>query len=612
MTATEEAPSGPAPPSISVWAPEHRRLTTGLVLTITLVAFESLAISTVMPDVRDDLGQLDLYGWVFSAFFLGTLVGAVMAGRAADRRGTAAPFVLGLTLFAVGITIGGATPSMLVLVLARVLQGLGAGAIPAVAYTSVGRAYPSSVQPRVFAVFSTAWVIPGMAGPAAASAISHALDWRFVFWAIVPLIAVALVMTLPALRRPTPGRPPPPVPTSTATGSAGRWCSPSGAGLVLAATTATSAPIAIGLAVVGIPVAARAFLALVPEGTTRLRPGLPAAIAIRGMVTFAFFGTDSFVPLGLTDARGQSTFVAGLALTTAVLGWTTAAWVQQHRMHRDGPRRLVATGQAIGAVGILGAALLLHDPVPVPWASPSGASPASAWDCRTRRSRSPCSTPPSRDPRAGRRRRCSSATPSASPSAPASPAPSSASASRTGGPCPAPSPSPSAAARPWRSRRPSAPAGCRRGWSTGGEAGGGAAGAGRRRRLPPDPARALRVDEVEPAGRAGRPWPDEASARLARDACYDCHSNETEWPAYSYVAPMSWLVRRDVDDGRHELNFSDWGDDAGEADDAVESLREGSMPPSQYELMHPAARLTDDEVDRLVAALEAMDAAEDD
>jgi hypothetical protein len=108
------------------------------------------------------------------------------------------------------------------------------------------------------------------------------------------------------------------------------------------------------------------------------------------------------------------------------------------------------------------------------------------------------------------------------------------------------------------------------------------------------------------------PWPDEASAQLARDACYDCHSNETEWPVYSYVAPMSWLVRRDVENGRDELDFSDWGDDAGEADDAIEALREGSMPPAQYELMHPAASLTDDEVDLLVAALEAMGAAADD
>ena len=360
MTTTGEAPS------TSVWAPEYRRLTTGLVLTITLVAFESLAISTVMPDVRDDLGHVELYGWVFSAFFLGTLVGAVTAGRAADRRGTAAPFLLGLALFAVGITIGGAAPTMLVLVFARVLQGLGAGAIPAEAYTSVGRAYPSSMQPRVFAVFSTAWVLPGIAGPAAASAISHATDWRFVFWAIVPLIAVALVMTLPALRHADEQAAAPTGPDVD--GDRVRWAVvlAVGAGLVLGATTTSSAAAAVGLAVVGVPVAARAFVALVPQGTTRLAPGLPAAIAIRGMVTFAFFGTDSFVPLGITDARGQSTFVAGLALTTAVLGWTAAAWVQQHRMHTDGPRRLVTVGQAISVVGLLGAALLLHDWVPVP------------------------------------------------------------------------------------------------------------------------------------------------------------------------------------------------------------------------------------------------------
>lgn len=359
MTTTATSPG--------VWAPSHRRLTTGLVLTITLVAFESLAVSTVMPEVRDDLGGLELYGWVFSAFFLGTLVGAVMAGRAADRVGTAAPFTLGLALFAVGIGVGGAAPSMLVLVLTRVLQGLGAGAIPAVAYTSVGRAYPSALQPRVFAVFSTAWVLPGIAGPAAASGIEHALSWRFVFWAILPLVALAFVMTVPALRH-----------ADAAAGAPGggddldadrvRWAVALavGAGLVLAATTASSPLVAGLLLVVGAPVAFRAFVALVPPGTLRLAPGLPAAIAIRGLVTFAFFGTDSFVPLGITDARDQETWVAGLALTAAVLGWTTAAWIQQHRIHTDGPRRLVGIGMATSAVGIACAGLLLHDWMPVP------------------------------------------------------------------------------------------------------------------------------------------------------------------------------------------------------------------------------------------------------
>ncbi|HEX6568152.1 MAG TPA: heme-binding domain-containing protein [Acidimicrobiales bacterium] len=103
------------------------------------------------------------------------------------------------------------------------------------------------------------------------------------------------------------------------------------------------------------------------------------------------------------------------------------------------------------------------------------------------------------------------------------------------------------------------------------------------------------------------PWPDAESERIARQSCYDCHSNETEWPAYSYVAPMSWLVRGDVESGREELNFSEWDRDDGEADDAVESIVEGAMPPRQYTLIHPGASLSDAEVDRLVAALEAMD-----
>src|SRR5688572_33301705 len=121
-------------PAAGVWAPGRRRLTLGLVLTITLVAFESLAISTVMPVVADDLGGLGLYGWVFSGFFLGSLLGIVLAGQGADRRGTRAPFVAGLVLFAAGLLVGGLAPSMPVLVGARILQGIGAGTIAAIAY----------------------------------------------------------------------------------------------------------------------------------------------------------------------------------------------------------------------------------------------------------------------------------------------------------------------------------------------------------------------------------------------------------------------------------------------------------------------------------------------
>jgi hypothetical protein len=103
------------------------------------------------------------------------------------------------------------------------------------------------------------------------------------------------------------------------------------------------------------------------------------------------------------------------------------------------------------------------------------------------------------------------------------------------------------------------------------------------------------------------PWPNAQSEAIARESCYSCHSNETDWPLYSYVAPMSWLVRRDVDRGRDELNFSRWDRDSGEADDAADAVRDGDMPLSLYTMIHRGAKLTEDEVAVLVAALEAMD-----
>jgi len=102
------------------------------------------------------------------------------------------------------------------------------------------------------------------------------------------------------------------------------------------------------------------------------------------------------------------------------------------------------------------------------------------------------------------------------------------------------------------------------------------------------------------------PWPDADSERIARTSCYDCHSNETDWPAYAYVAPMSWLVRSDVEGGRDELNFSTWSDDP-DADDAAEAVADRSMPPTEFTWLHPDARLSRADRDLLVAALTAME-----
>src|SRR6266508_3750111 len=199
-----------------LFAPARRALTIGLVLTVTLVAFEALAVVTILPVIKDDLGGLRLYGWVTSAFFLGTLVGIVVAGSESDRRGPGPPYVLGILLVAAGLVVG-----------------------------------------------------------------------------------------------------------------------------------------------------VRPLLRLLPAGTLRARQGLPTAVLSRGMLTFAFFGTDTYVPLAITAVRGRTPAMASLAVTAATLSWTLGAWLQERGARSLSSRFLVRTGLLVVVVGIAVMAVSLLHAVPV-------------------------------------------------------------------------------------------------------------------------------------------------------------------------------------------------------------------------------------------------------
>jgi mono/diheme cytochrome c family protein len=94
-------------------------------------------------------------------------------------------------------------------------------------------------------------------------------------------------------------------------------------------------------------------------------------------------------------------------------------------------------------------------------------------------------------------------------------------------------------------------------------------------------------------------WHPAPARELAVRACFDCHSNQTRWPWYSNVAPVSWLIQRDVDEGRRTLNFSEWDRPQKEARESAEQVQKGTMPPWYY----PWARLSPAERDDLVRAL---------
>jgi hypothetical protein len=101
-------------------------------------------------------------------------------------------------------------------------------------------------------------------------------------------------------------------------------------------------------------------------------------------------------------------------------------------------------------------------------------------------------------------------------------------------------------------------------------------------------------------------WDSAPTRDLMRRACYNCHSNETVWPWYSNVAPVSWLVQRDVNEGRSHLNFSEWETPGRHAKDVAEEVRTGEMPPWFYRPMHPEARLSEGEKQALIAGVEKV------
>lgn len=99
-------------------------------------------------------------------------------------------------------------------------------------------------------------------------------------------------------------------------------------------------------------------------------------------------------------------------------------------------------------------------------------------------------------------------------------------------------------------------------------------------------------------------WDSPQTRELAARACFDCHSNETVWPWYSSIAPISWMTQHDVEEGRATVNFSDWARTR-EVDEIGEVVSEGQMPPSTFLITHPEARLTDTELAALAQGLRA-------
>ncbi|SEM19161.1 MFS transporter [Nonomuraea pusilla] len=342
-----------------ILGPAHRTATLGILLVVTLIAFEGMSVSVVMTAVSHDLDALDLYGLSFSAFLIASLFANVVSGLWSDRRGYQAPFLVGVLLFAVGMALAGAAQTKELFLAARAVQGLGAGTSVVALYVMIARVYPVAMRPKAFAAVSAAWVVPAMVGPAVAGFVADQWGWRFVFYGIIPLVVPALVMLVPALRHPAEEAQPPsggprsrPVAmTLAATAAAG------GAGLMLFEVDRLHvAPLPSALlAVAGLAFLAYGLHRLLPPRALRLGRGLPTTVMLRGFFSAAFFGVNAFIPLALQQVKQFDTTTAGIALTTGALGWSAGSYLQSRRT--ADPHRMMRIGASCVTAGIVLSAL---------------------------------------------------------------------------------------------------------------------------------------------------------------------------------------------------------------------------------------------------------------
>lgn len=344
----------------------YRTLTVGILLSVAVVAFESLGVATILPIIANELDGMGAFGWGLAALMLANVLGTVVAGRSADRRGPVPAMWAGMTAFIVGCAVSGMASSWSMFIAGRVLQGVGVGAIMALAYTVIGVHYPEHLRPRMYALLSSAWTLPALIGPSVAGMLSDAAGWRWVFGMVIPVAATASVLTAPRLQR-TNLSPVRVVSEANTVGDRKWWKGHVVSAIQLAIGSALllqalllERPLLMLLGIgVGVALALPALRRVTPSGTLTARSGLGAGVVVRGLLCGAYFGAEAFLPLGLQELRGVNATSAGLGLSVGALTWVAGSLMQARwdASQASRPRSIVIGSLALllGTAGIAAA-----------------------------------------------------------------------------------------------------------------------------------------------------------------------------------------------------------------------------------------------------------------
>ena len=326
-------------------------VTAGIMLSLFLASMESTVVATAMPTIVGQLGGLEHYSWVFSAFMLASTTAVPLYGKLSDIYGRRKLYASAMALFLVGSVWCGLANSMTSLIFARALQGVGAGGIMPLAFILIGEMFTLKQRAKMQGLFSGVWGVSSIVGPLLGGFLVDQLSWRWIFYInVIPGLIAAALVGFAWRDQKQHGQERPAVDYA-------------GAALL----TVSVVMLLLGLMGSGtsswilIAGAILLFIALVWVERRAADPVLPlslfgdrlfATATAHGVFTgWALFGSVSFIPLFVQSVMGTSATQAGITLTPLLMGWVTASIIGTRIMLSVGYRRLGVFGTAVFTVG---------------------------------------------------------------------------------------------------------------------------------------------------------------------------------------------------------------------------------------------------------------------
>jgi EmrB/QacA subfamily drug resistance transporter len=330
---------------------------TGIMLVIFLFAIDATIVSTSMPTIVARLGGLELYSWVFSIYMLTSALTTPVFGKLADLYSQRRLMLVGIGIFLIGSALCGAAQSMEMMIAARAIQGLGGGAIYALAFIIVGVLYPAEQRAKMQGIISGIWGLASIFGPLGGAVIVENWNWRWVFFVNLPLIGIATALIVIGLEEEHGQKRKPALDLT-------------GAGMLLAGLllifyalaqsaharqrldAETVAVIALGivLLVVFLFIERRAPEPIMPLDLFHI--GLyKSSAAVATLASMGVFGAISYLPLYLQGVLGFAASGTGVVLLILSVGWTAGSLLAGQGINRVGYRLVAIAGLSLLATG---------------------------------------------------------------------------------------------------------------------------------------------------------------------------------------------------------------------------------------------------------------------